>query len=286
MIVSSYIQKTGINLLADNAALSRLEEAAKKAVSELATSDKATIYIPYISANSNGPLHLNETIDRTELNNFILRYNNNTNRKNDTNHFLSDGQTVTSSNNNIQKNENIVNNDIYRFGDGQAEKLCEACGRKIPVNSVFCCYCGSKNSNISIQPVPTDIYCKICGNKISSDSIYCRCCGALIPQTEGIYVRQTTLLIKRDMQFVCSAVFFKVVVDGIDYGNINIGQSKQVNVTSQIVFVEIICTTIMLTNYKLRMRLKIGNNPCINFKVQYPAEIIPTIIDAEIMEKY
>jgi hypothetical protein len=88
------------------------------------------------------------------------------------------------------------------------------------------------------------------------------------------------------MQFVSSGVFYKVVVNGVDYGNLNIGQSKSIVVTSDIATVEINCTTILLTNNHLHCKVRLGANPCISFKIQYPAEIIPTFTDAEVFEYY
>jgi hypothetical protein len=80
-------------------------------------------------------------------------------------------------------------------------------------------------------------------------------------------------------------VGYKLIVNGIDYGNIGAGQTKVVSSSSQIATVDIVCTTILMTNIKTRMRLKLGSNPKITFKLQYGGAIIPTVIGAEILEK-
>jgi molecular chaperone DnaK len=57
-----------VNLVDDLAAYQRLKDAAEKAKIELSTSMQTTINLPYITANQNGPLHLENTLNRVKFN--------------------------------------------------------------------------------------------------------------------------------------------------------------------------------------------------------------------------
>ena len=57
----------GIDLTKDSQALQRLTDAAEKAKCELSSSLSTDINIPFISMNSDGPIHLNETLTRAKF---------------------------------------------------------------------------------------------------------------------------------------------------------------------------------------------------------------------------
>ncbi|MGW2697004.1 molecular chaperone DnaK [Streptomyces sp. NPDC001296] len=57
----------GIDLKADKMALQRLREAAEKAKIELSSSTETTVNLPYITASSQGPLHLEEQLTRARF---------------------------------------------------------------------------------------------------------------------------------------------------------------------------------------------------------------------------
>ncbi|MEV6025386.1 molecular chaperone DnaK [Streptomyces sp. NPDC052036] len=57
----------GIDLTADKMALQRLREAAEKAKIELSSSTETTVNLPYITASSQGPLHLEEQLTRARF---------------------------------------------------------------------------------------------------------------------------------------------------------------------------------------------------------------------------
>jgi molecular chaperone DnaK len=57
----------GIDLSKDKMAMQRLREAAEKAKIELSASQSTTVNLPYITASSDGPLHLDVTITRAEF---------------------------------------------------------------------------------------------------------------------------------------------------------------------------------------------------------------------------
>ncbi|HEY9390394.1 MAG TPA: Hsp70 family protein, partial [Mycobacteriales bacterium] len=57
----------GVDLSKDKMALQRLREAAEKAKIELSSSTETTMNLPYITASSEGPLHLEERITRAEF---------------------------------------------------------------------------------------------------------------------------------------------------------------------------------------------------------------------------
>jgi molecular chaperone DnaK len=60
--------KTGIDLRNDKMALQRLKEAAEKAKMELSTTTSTGINLPFITATSEGPQHLDITLSRSEFN--------------------------------------------------------------------------------------------------------------------------------------------------------------------------------------------------------------------------
>jgi len=58
---------TGIDLRVDKMALQRLKEAAEKAKMELSSTQQTNINLPFITADSNGPKHLDYTLSRAEF---------------------------------------------------------------------------------------------------------------------------------------------------------------------------------------------------------------------------
>ena len=63
---------TGIDLSEDKSALQRLKEAAEKAKITLSSSDSTEINLPYITADSKGPKHLNKTMTRADLERLVM----------------------------------------------------------------------------------------------------------------------------------------------------------------------------------------------------------------------
>ncbi|MDP1809138.1 MAG: molecular chaperone DnaK [Actinomycetota bacterium] len=59
--------KNGIDLLQDKMALQRLKEAAEKAKIELSSTLSASINLPFVTADQNGPKHLEMTLTRAEF---------------------------------------------------------------------------------------------------------------------------------------------------------------------------------------------------------------------------
>jgi molecular chaperone DnaK len=66
-IVSEFKRQEGIDLSKDPMALQRLKEAAEKAKCELSTTLETNINLPFITADANGPKHLNLTLTRSKL---------------------------------------------------------------------------------------------------------------------------------------------------------------------------------------------------------------------------
>ena len=66
-VVEQFKQETGINLEEDDVAMQRLNEAVEKAKIELSTVLETDINLPYITADSSGPKHLNMKITRAKL---------------------------------------------------------------------------------------------------------------------------------------------------------------------------------------------------------------------------
>jgi molecular chaperone DnaK len=66
-LVKTFKASNGIDLSADKMALQRLKEAAEKAKIELSSAQQTQINLPFITANENGPLHLDETLTRAKF---------------------------------------------------------------------------------------------------------------------------------------------------------------------------------------------------------------------------
>ena len=66
-LVKEFKKDQGIDLKQDKMALQRLKEAAEKAKCELSTTQQTEINLPFITADANGPKHLNMTLTRATL---------------------------------------------------------------------------------------------------------------------------------------------------------------------------------------------------------------------------
>ncbi len=66
-LAAEFKQAQGVDLSKDTMALQRLKEAAEKAKCELSTQQQTEINLPFISADSSGPKHLNVTLTRAKL---------------------------------------------------------------------------------------------------------------------------------------------------------------------------------------------------------------------------
>jgi molecular chaperone DnaK len=66
-LVEEFKKEHGVDLNKDPLALQRLKEAAEKAKKELSTSQTTEINLPYITADSSGPKHLNLKLTRAKL---------------------------------------------------------------------------------------------------------------------------------------------------------------------------------------------------------------------------
>jgi len=66
-IADEFQRQQGIDLRKDEMALQRLQEAAEAAKCDLSSSPEATINLPFITADSSGPKHLNMTLNRAKF---------------------------------------------------------------------------------------------------------------------------------------------------------------------------------------------------------------------------
>ena len=66
-LVTSFKNAHGIDLSKDKMAMQRLKEAAEKAKIELSSTQSTSINLPFITASDQGPLHLEETLSRSEF---------------------------------------------------------------------------------------------------------------------------------------------------------------------------------------------------------------------------
>src|SRR3954470_5147011 len=70
-LADEFKRKEGVDLRKDAMALQRLKEAAEKAKIELSSAMETTINLPFITADQNGPKHLQETLTRTKFEQLI-----------------------------------------------------------------------------------------------------------------------------------------------------------------------------------------------------------------------
>lgn len=70
-LVEDFKKSQGFDLRNDPLALQRLKEAAEKAKIELSTSQQTDINLPYITADQNGPKHLNVKLTRAKLESLV-----------------------------------------------------------------------------------------------------------------------------------------------------------------------------------------------------------------------
>jgi molecular chaperone DnaK len=66
-LASEFLDKNGVDLRKDRMSLQRLKEAAERAKHELSSSVETEINIPFIASTASGPLHLERTLKRSEL---------------------------------------------------------------------------------------------------------------------------------------------------------------------------------------------------------------------------
>ncbi|MFA6956620.1 MAG: molecular chaperone DnaK [Thermoanaerobaculia bacterium] len=66
-LIEGFIRDAGIDLREDRMALQRLKEASEKAKCELSMNDETRITLPFISADSSGPKHLNRVLTRSDF---------------------------------------------------------------------------------------------------------------------------------------------------------------------------------------------------------------------------
>jgi molecular chaperone DnaK len=71
-LVDEFRREQGIDLRKDRMALQRLKEAAEKAKIELSTSLETDVNLPFITADANGPKHLNMKITRAKLEGLVV----------------------------------------------------------------------------------------------------------------------------------------------------------------------------------------------------------------------
>ncbi|MGM5480110.1 MAG: molecular chaperone DnaK [Nanobdellota archaeon] len=70
-LASEFKKDNGIDLKEDKTSLQRLKEAAEKAKIELSTKQSTTVNLPFITADSSGPKHLNVDISKSQFENMI-----------------------------------------------------------------------------------------------------------------------------------------------------------------------------------------------------------------------
>ena len=66
-LVTQFKNAQGVDLSSDRMAMQRLKEAAEKAKIELSQVQSTQINLPFITANADGPLHLDETLSRSKF---------------------------------------------------------------------------------------------------------------------------------------------------------------------------------------------------------------------------
>ncbi|QFQ31999.1 molecular chaperone DnaK [Buchnera aphidicola] len=70
-LVKEFKKEQGIDLRNDSLAMQRLKESAEKAKIELSSAQQTDVNLPYITADSNGPKHLNIKVTRSKLESLV-----------------------------------------------------------------------------------------------------------------------------------------------------------------------------------------------------------------------
>ncbi|KAK3390454.1 heat shock protein 70 family [Podospora didyma] len=70
-LVAQFKKESGIDLSSDRMAIQRIREAAEKAKIELSSSLQTDINLPFITADSSGPKHINQKMTRSQLENMV-----------------------------------------------------------------------------------------------------------------------------------------------------------------------------------------------------------------------
>ncbi|MFC1942038.1 molecular chaperone DnaK [Chloroflexota bacterium] len=71
-LCAEFKKDQGIDLKQDKMALQRLREAAEKAKTELSTTQQTDVNLPFVTADANGPKHLNITLTRAKLEQLVM----------------------------------------------------------------------------------------------------------------------------------------------------------------------------------------------------------------------
>jgi molecular chaperone DnaK len=71
-LCDEFKKEQGIDLRQDKMALQRLKEAAEKAKTELSTVQQTEVNLPFVTADANGPKHLNITLTRSKLEQLVM----------------------------------------------------------------------------------------------------------------------------------------------------------------------------------------------------------------------
>ncbi len=71
-LIDEFKKDQGIDLKADKAAMQRLKEAAEKAKIELSTTNETSVNIPFITADAEGPKHLDMTLSRADFEKLVM----------------------------------------------------------------------------------------------------------------------------------------------------------------------------------------------------------------------
>jgi|GEM_PF-2926658 hypothetical protein len=179
---------------------------------------------------------------------------------------------------------------------------CVKCGTTLTEGANYCSLCGA--AAIS----PDRIICSKCGTEIVAGAFFCDNCGAKVtatvvqnpstpqppppinitnvpsPYPPYPVAANRVLRITRESQFQCMANTYQVIVNGNYLGNIGVGKTISLNVNVDTAVVDIICTTIMI-NARMRLVLKLGPVTSVNFKVEWPGDIYPTVYGAQVIEQ-
>ncbi len=71
-LIAEFKKDQGIDLKADKAAMQRLKEAAEKAKIELSSTNETGVNIPFITADAEGPKHLDMTLSRADFEKLVI----------------------------------------------------------------------------------------------------------------------------------------------------------------------------------------------------------------------
>ena len=129
--------------------------------------------------------------------------------------------------------------------------------------------------------------CKTCGATIDEGVKFCGTCGTRVetevPAAQNSSSVTHTLVISRANQFFYALCVYDVYINGSLLGRVPSGQSIALNVYSDTLDIDIKCPLPLMGNYNLWVKLRLLNNPRLEFSLFKQGEIAINVTGAQIL---